>query len=160
MLLKRIQQLIKIFNKYELRYSVIGGIAVLLHGGRASTIDFDLYLIADDLEKLKEIAHSTGFEILFWGDDQIRLTYETLPIDILIADSLLGTTVYKRSLVKQLGDVQINVASPEDIIVMKTIADRPIDRRDIEELNEIFSASLDRKYIGRQIKRLKSKIAK
>ena len=34
---------------------------------------------------------------------------------------------------------------------MKTIADRPIDRRDIEELREIFSGKLDEAYILKRL---------
>jgi len=41
---------------------------------------------------------------------------------------------------------------------MKSIADRPIDRRDIEELREIFRGKLDTRYIRRRLKALQKKI--
>lgn len=39
------------------------------------------------------------------------------------------------------------IASPEDIIVLKSLADRSIDKRDIQELREILGKKLDETYI-------------
>jgi hypothetical protein len=51
------------------------------------------------------------------------------------------------------------IARPEDIIIMKTVADRPIDRRDVAELEEIFGSRLDRGYIRRRLAAIRKEMA-
>jgi hypothetical protein len=71
----------------------------------------------------------------------------------LEADQVLGEQVFARSVRKIIVDATANVATPEDLIVLKTLADRPIDRRDIAELREIFGDALDDKYIDGMLSR-------
>ena len=61
----------------------------------------------------------------------------------------------KRAKKTKLGQYFVKVATPEDLIVLKTLPDRSIDRRDIEELRELFDKKLDEKYIKQKLKKLK-----
>jgi hypothetical protein len=63
--------------------------------------------------------------------------------------------VVKRAVEKKLGNYFVRVATPEDLIILKTIADRTIDRRDVEELRELFGKSLDEIYIQKKLKKLR-----
>ena len=54
----------------------------------------------------------------------------------------------------KLGTKKVPVATPEDLVVMKTLSDRPIDRRDVSELREIFEGKLNEAYIKKTLKKL------
>jgi hypothetical protein len=45
--------------------------------------------------------------------------------------------LWERAVVMRINDVQVRVASIEDLIRMKRVADRPQDRLDVEALEEI-----------------------
>jgi hypothetical protein len=51
----------------------------------------------------------------------------------------------------KLGQSSVAAATAEDLIVLKTLADRSIDRRDIEELIELYGSELDFEYINKTL---------
>jgi hypothetical protein len=155
MLLDKIERFLKILTSQKVPFCIIGGVAVLLHGGRASTIDFDLYVVTDDVDSLRKAVKGRRVKILLSTPEQLRLSFEEMNIDVLIADPILGKIVVKRAKKLSLGRNKVPVATPEDLIIMKTLADRPIDRRDVEELRELFASSLDKKYISSQLSKIK-----
>lgn len=154
-MLEAIEEFIGILGRAKTNYCIIGGIAVLLYGGRASTIDFDLYILTQEKERLLRLFEKHGILHSSTGEFQIKARFKDVPIDLLIADEWVGIPALKRARRRQFGRRQVRVASPEDLIVMKSISDRPIDRRDIEELREIFSGKLDNAYIRSRLASLK-----
>ena len=146
-LLKKIDDLVETLQNSGGAYVIIGGIAVLLHGGRASTLDFDLYVLASDTKKIEESLVGAGSSIEFQGEHQLRLSYKGIQVDILEIDHVMEESIFLRAVTKKIVSKMANIASPEDLIVLKTLADRPIDRRDVEELKEIFQGRLDQQYI-------------
>lgn len=152
-MLENLDAFIKLLNKHKVKYTLIGGMAILLHGGRATTLDFDFYILAFDFELLQKILKK--YNLKNAGEHQFKVNFKGTPIDILLADPILGEQVIKRSKMKKIGEQSIKVATPEDLILLKSIADRPIDRRDIEELKEIFKEKLDQRYINKELNRLK-----
>lgn len=151
-------KLIDLFKKYQIDYCLIGGLAVMLHHGRANTIDIDFYVLVRSLKKLSKIFENEKIEHEMKGNYQIRATYEKVPIDILKADHYIGKEVIHRAVEKKIGDHFIKIATPEDLIILKTLADRSIDRRDIEELREIFKGKLDEKYMDKKVKQMQKKL--
>jgi hypothetical protein len=61
----------------------------------------------------------------------------------MVSDSVLGAA---RAAVKALG-IPCAVASVEDCILLKCVANRPIDRADAVELARIHGPSLDKEYL-------------
>ncbi|MCE9625601.1 MAG: nucleotidyltransferase [Deltaproteobacteria bacterium] len=154
-MIEALLDLIKIFERESLKYCLIGGLAMMLYGGRANTIDIDFYLLVDDLGKILALLKKRKIGATPAGDFQIKARYKGVPIDLLLADHYLGQDVVQRAKKKKLGDKIVKVATPEDLIILKTLADRSIDHRDIEELKEIFGKTLDQKYISKKLKTLK-----
>ena len=148
-ILQSVDDVVKLFETSGCRYVVIDGIAVLLHGGRASTIDFDLYILAEDFQRIEQHLLNHGSVLNTRGEHQIRLTFAGIQIDILEADIVLAASIFDRSMRHKIVSVECHVATPEDIIILKTLADRPIDRRDIAELRELFAGALDEQYIAK-----------
>jgi len=151
-MLANLEKLVNLLNRSPVDYCVIGGIAILLYGGRASTIDFDFYVLVSQKDELLHLFDSLGIKSRAVGEFQIKAKFHEIPIDILIADEWVGIPALKRAKILKLSQSRVKVASPEDLIIMKTLADRPIDRRDIEELKELFGRKLDSRYIQRRLK--------
>lgn len=154
-MLSDVAALLDFLLTHRIRYCMIGGMAVLAYGGRASTLDFDFYLLSADFDRLVSLLKSKGIHVALAGEDQCKARFGTLPLDILRADPWLGEKVIQRSRRKKFLGKTVKIATPEDLIVMKTLADRPIDRRDIAELREIFGKKLDQSYIGATLRRLR-----
>ena len=150
-ILSSVDQIVELFESSQCKYVVIGGIAVLLHGGRASTLDFDLYILASDFSNLESYLVGHGAKLEIKADHQLRLSFGGVQIDVLEADPVLGKTIFKRSIRRKIVNSSCNVATHEDLIILKTLADRPIDRRDVAELREIFEGNIDEAYVSQML---------
>ncbi len=151
-------KVLKLFQENKIDYCLIGGLAMMLHQGRANTVDIDFYVLVDDLKKVEKIFKEKNYPVATAGDYQLKAKVDNVPIDLLYADHYIGADVVKRAVEKKLGENFVRVATPEDLIILKTLADRSIDRRDIEELRELFGSLLDEKYIQRKLKKLKEQL--
>lgn len=130
----------------KLPYCIIGGIALLLYGGRTSTIDLDFYFVAKNRKKLISVLEALGAEVHPRGEFQYQGIFRGFRFDVLVADRWVGLPALKRAKKVNFGNIFVQVATPEDLIIMKTLADRPMDRRDVQELRELFK-SIDESYI-------------
>jgi predicted nucleotidyltransferase len=150
-MLETLIQVKNIFETHKIDYCLIGGLAVMLHNGRANTVDIDFYVLVNDLKIVQKILKKEGIPTKTAGECQLKALIKETRIDILYSDAYIGEDVVHRAITKKLGENTIRVATPEDLIILKTIADRSIDRRDIEELRELFEGQLDEKYIKRKL---------
>jgi len=149
---------VDLFDKSEIDYCLIGGLAMMLHHGRANTVDIDFYVAVKDLKSVEALFKKEGFFVRGAGEFQLKAKVNDVSIDLLYADHYLGVDVVHRAVEKKLGERFVRVATPEDLIVLKTLADRSIDRRDIEELRELFRGQLDEAYIAKKITWLKKQL--
>ncbi|HCU23692.1 MAG TPA: hypothetical protein DF383_01645 [Deltaproteobacteria bacterium] len=127
---------------------------MLLHNGRASTVDIGFYLLVNDLHEVAKLFKAEKISVKAAGDFQLKTKRKGVAIDLLLADHYAGADVVRRACEKRLGSKWIRVATPEDLIVLKTLADRSIDRRDIEELRELFKGKLDEVYVQKKLKNI------
>lgn len=155
-ILQSVDHIVTLFESSGCQYVVIGGIAVLLHGGRASTIDFDLYILAGDTGRVESHLQKHGGVVTMRGEHQLRMTLSGIQVYILESDAILGKSIFARALRRKLVNAECKLATPEDLVILKTLADRPIDRRDIAELREIFAGSLDESYITSMLDQFRS----
>jgi hypothetical protein len=154
-MLDDVAALLEFLKNHKIHYCMIGGMAVLAYGGRASTLDFDFYLLSSDFDRLVKLLKDREIRVLAAGEDQCKARFGALPLDILRADPWLGEGVVRRARRRKFLGKTARIATPEDLIIMKTLADRPIDRRDIAELREIFGDRLDEKYVNAALRRVK-----
>lgn len=158
-MLKTLTRITKLFDDEKIEYCLIGGLAMMLHNGRANTVDIDFYVLVNDLKSIRKIFEENKYRTRNAGEYQIKAFVDNVQIDILYADHYIGADVVKRSVPKKLGDSVVQVATPEDLIILKTLADRTVDRRDIEELRELFGKLLDEVYISKTVNKLKKMLA-
>ena len=148
-------------NEAKVRYVVVGGLAVVLHGHPRLTADVDIVL---DLEPeaarramaaLKTIglkARAPVDPIAFadpsqreaWIAEKGMMVFSLFspPDPLLILDLFVRYPVafeglWARSLAVDLRGLQVRISSLDDLIVMKRAAARPQDLQDIEALEEL-----------------------
>ena len=149
-MLEAFLEIISVLEQSKIPYCIIGGIAVLIYGGRTSTLDLDFYFVAKSRKRLVISLEALGATLCARGEFQYQGSFRGFRFDVLVADRWIGLPALKRAKKVKFGDITLRVATPEDLIVMKTIADRPIDRRDTQELRELFR-ELDEPYINKRL---------
>ena len=153
----KIEEIIKTLEKEKVKYAVIGGVAVVLHGYVRFTADIDLIIdfseenvgrfvsaidalnfrpgvpidpmdIADGEKRKAWIRVKNAKVITFYNRRQ-----PSLQIDVLLTKNLSQI----RSIRMKFGDFGISVIAYDDLLKMKKETGRPTDLIDIERLREI-----------------------
>ena len=145
----------------KIRYLVIGGIAVNIHGYSRATGDLDIMLSLekDNLEKLIELLKTLDFipripvkieelkdpeKVKTWKKEKNLKVFsvynpdnELEHIDIMVENYIdFGSAYNNREVVTAKG-IEISVISIDDLIELKKIAGRKRDEMDIEALKKI-----------------------
>jgi predicted nucleotidyltransferase len=155
------ERVFRLLNEHEIRYVIVGGIAVILHGIPRLTADLD---VAIDLEPAQarraiDALQRTGFvaeipiDIRQFADENVRRSWiaeknmkalslhdgEMPPtvIDILAESPIAFEDLYRRAKLVSLDEMTLRVASIPDLIALKRLSGRPEDLRDIAELEKI-----------------------
>ncbi len=155
------ERILALLNEHDVRYVVVGGIAVVLHGYPRLTADLDLILDLQPTETRKaiQVLQAAGFvanipvDLRQFADEKIRRQWieeknlkalslhdgQTPPtvIDILAESPIPFDDLYRRAKLVTLDTTTLRIASIPDLIALKRIAGRPEDLRDIEELEKI-----------------------
>jgi len=148
-------EVLRLLNRHEVRYVVIGGLAAILHGSPSVTRDIDichardgenLVRLADALREVNARLRGAPAGLPFRLDakalangDSFTFTTDIGSLDILATPA--GTGGYD-DLMRTAGvldafDEQFRVASLEDLIRMKRAAGRPKDRIELEILGAL-----------------------
>ena len=135
---------VKLCNKYEVEYLVIGGYAVSIHGYPRSTKDFDICIKVseENAEKMIDVINDFGFGSLkltkedFLKRDFItQLGHEPVRIDILNdLDSVPFEIAWKNKKVMDFEGAKINFIGYNELLKVKEKAGRPQDIADINKL--------------------------
>lgn len=165
MKLADIEAVIGALDAAQVRYIVVGGLAVVLHGYSRATYDLDLVIqlkpanILAAFQALKPLGYrplvpvspeqfadadirqswidQKGMMVLnLWSD-----AHRDTNIDVFVTEPFDFDMEYERALVQELipGN-QLRVASLDTLIAMKRAAGRAKDLADIEELQNIQEA--------------------
>jgi len=150
-------QVCRVFDERDWRYCLIGGLAAAHWGEPRFTKDVDVVLLADiddepqivdDIlsEFRPRIDDAADFarvnRVLLIATDEgipIDVSFGSLPFEAQMLERTVRTTV--------LPDVEAPTATAEDIIVMKSIAGRPQDVKDIEGILASQGEALDLEYV-------------
>lgn len=128
---------------------IVGGIAASILGRPRATRDIDALAVAPDekwtpllesskahgilprIENPLEFAHRTRVLLL-------RHTESGIDIDIILSGLPFEAEAVSRATVHDVGGVRVRLPQVEDLLIMKAIAHRPQDLRDIEGLLDVF----------------------
>ena len=153
--------LFRMLQEARVRYLVVGGIAVNLHGINRLTHDIDLMLALDgrNLRRFVSVAKRYSFKpvvpvkvddladpakVRDWIENKHMLAFGLRPqnavdptVDILIKPRIAFKTAYARRVLSKVGGLRVPIASVEDIIAMKTGTGRQKDEADILALKRL-----------------------
>ena len=144
-LLDELSNLISALNENGVEYAVCGGLSMAIHGFARATLDIDLLIRAESLEKAYKIAETKGFDIrgldISFKERAVEIrrvskiddTGEVLSLDLLLVTPQVEDVWATREGIDFLGS-RLWVVSREGLIKMKRLAGRPQDLADIERL--------------------------
>jgi hypothetical protein len=140
---------LKELNKSGLKYLIVGGIAVNLHGLPRLTRDLDLMIDinADNLQKfvkvMKKLNYATKFPINEWqGKSAIAFFSDqddSKQIDVLLKNPIDFKAAYKRRKMFKINEASFNCVGFDDLLKMKEIAGRDRDLIDMGYLKKFKS---------------------
>ncbi len=157
----RIEQTITTLSAAGIRFVVVGGVAIVLHGHLRATVDLDLVL---DLEPANVLAALRALEqsglkplipvdaALFadptmreaWMRERNMIVFSLRDpddfrstVDLFLRDPLPFDELFGAAVVVSLGETTCRIASRSHLIAMKHQAGRPQDLADIEALLEL-----------------------
>lgn len=155
-------ELLKNIEQLKIKFLVVGGIAVNLHGIERPTKDLDLIIylekrnllrfinlmkrlgfipkipvnpvdFADAKKRQKWIKQKNMIVFSFIHQDNIMRV-----IDVFVKHPLPFDAMYKRKIMVRIGNFEIPVISIPDLIKLKQKADRLQDQADIRALKEVL----------------------
>ena len=144
-------------------WALIGGVAVIARAFVRATKDVDLLVScpASEARALLEVARRHGYAweesdvrdfldaglLRMWGPPSRR---EGLGLDVLLTDSAFDEDAVRRASIVEVLGTKVAVATPEDLVLMKVQANRPIDLDDVLALKDAFGERLDLAYMRAQ----------
>ncbi len=155
------EKIFKVLNQHQVRYVVIGGVAVNLHGFARATGDLDVAVSLTDKELNKFIAAVKALGLVprvpvrledladakkreEWIHEKNMLVFSVYnpkdpmdQIDVMIQSVVDFENLFKDRVIMKEGEFEIPVASIENLIVLKQHAGRQRDKIDIQALREI-----------------------
>ena len=158
-------ELFKMFTKNKVRYLVVGGLGVLLHGVPRVTHDIDIIVSmdSDNITKLNRALLALGYvprlpvdpndlsdpkKVTVWiGERNLKAfsfynkadPYKV--VDVLLVHGLDFDRSFKGRTRKKIEGVMVNLISIDDLIEMKRRVGRPQDQDDVEMLSKIKKLS-------------------
>jgi hypothetical protein len=153
--------LLKALSEAQVRYVLVGGMAVQLHGYFRATFDVDLVLAMDDenLARFIGVAKQIGLvpsipvpidslrnaaQIEQWHREKGMLAFSLREpktgggvVDVLVRPEVPFDQLSKNAVAGQLFSQQVMIASIDDLLTMKHCANRDKDKLDIAALEKI-----------------------
>lgn len=164
--LKTIRKIAKFLDTAQLKYAVIGGIAVAIYGIPRFTMDVDVNVVVqkDDIADFIKKARKSGFRPLVANDLEFAVRTGVIPMklpagslfercDFIIAQNALEHLAIERASTMTVGGCRFRVISAEDLFLHKIVSDRPIDREDARGI-VARQKRLDLRYVNSWIKKI------
>lgn len=131
---------------------VVGGIAASLLGRPRATRDIDALAVVPDDQWTELVGSAKAHGILPRIANPIEFAHRTrvlllrhtesgIDIDIILSGLPFEADAVSRATVHDLGGVRVRLPQVEDLLIMKAVAHRPQDLRDIEGLLDVFPAA-------------------
>ena len=161
-LLSALRDLVAWSQKEHIRSVIIGGVAASLLGRPRLTRDIDAVVLLDSKrwEKFLTVGQQFGFEpriqdpLIFARKNRILLVNHKptgIDVDISLGALPFEEEAIERAVSSEVAGVNIPLPTPEDLIIMKAVAHRPIDMIDIQAVLDVHP-DLDLHRIRRWVK--------
>lgn len=140
-------------NQNNIDYAICGGWAMAIHGLPRATIDIDLLVLSEDLDRVWKTAQALGYDIeglpLHFRDGIIEIrriskveveSKRLFTIDLLLVTEPLKDIWENREMI-EWEDGKTWTVSREGLIELKKISGREQDLLDIKQLREMEDES-------------------
>ena len=158
-LIQSLKEVCSFLDEAAVEYMLVGGLAVGIWAEPRATVDID-FLVSihiNDVEDLKQrLTESNRFvfihdkPMVFGKVSFLRATLKNYPdvsVDFLFVDDVFKNEALKRKKAIQLTDFSVNIATPEDLIILKLVSGREQDRLDARKIRDIQRENLDWVYL-------------
>lgn len=161
-LLDCLDELSQLLEAEKIEYVVMGGMAVRVYGIPRATydLDFTITIPRDQLPRLYDLMEAKGYTVpesyrRGWVDVvaemplvkcRVYLSGQGIDLDFFLAESEFQKCVMQRKRREQVNGCTVWIVSPEDLILLKLIANRTRDLADIKDV--LFTqGALDQVYL-------------
>ena len=137
---------IKAINKSKIKYLVVGGVAVNLHGLVRMTRDLDLMIDIneDNLQKFVSLMNKIGYGANLSVDEwkgKVAIAFrndkdKSKQIDIFMKNPIDFSEAYKKRKLVNLGKIKVSCVGLEDLLRMKELSGRDRDLIDLGYLKK------------------------
>ena len=144
---KDYEEFLKLLNKHEVKYCIIGAYAVAFYAKPRFTKDIDILIEPNKVNanKIKTALDEFGFKSLPISEDDlttkkniIQLGYEPLRIDIITSlEGFPFGEIWENRVTGVYGAEKVFFISLDDLIKSKRLSDRPEDKIDITLLKKV-----------------------
>jgi hypothetical protein len=158
-----VRDITRAFESLSIRYAIIGGIANAVWGEPRATIDVDVTVAVDE-DELPTTVPAIAQRFRVPVPDPVAFVQQTrvLPLDTadgVRIDVIFALLPFELDAIRRAKDVTIadrtvQVVTPEDLILMKIISERPRDVADAEAIVRRRLAELDLAYLEPRIREL------
>jgi hypothetical protein len=152
-------------DRTQVPYMVIGGIANLVWGEARATVDIDVTVLVPP-ERMSAFIDLVGRDFQLLVEDPVRFVTETRVLPVadtsgVRIDLVFGLLPFEEEAVRRAASVQaagrsIRVCTPEDLILMKIISERPQDLDDARAIVRRRLRELDLSYLEPRIREMAS----
>ena len=145
-LLQEFKNIIKVLEEENIDYAVCGGMAMAIHGFLRATVDIDIILLQENINKTKAAFKAYGYRLesnpMSFGNGETiihRITkVDTESEDFLVLD-ILEVTNSMKEIWKNRKQIEsdfglISVVDKTGLIQMKKMRNSKVDQEDIERL--------------------------
>ncbi len=162
-----LQAALRVLKRHRIPYMVMGGAALSIWGRSRLTQDLDLSIWVEKegeagvMEALMRARFVPATPRPLLGHRLVVCRYlgmtRGLPIQV---DFFFARGEYQRQAIRRAVEIhldreKVRFVAPEDLILHKLLADRPIDRMDVRSILEEQAGRLNQKYLSRWIKHFK-----
>lgn len=141
------KRLITEFERHEVRYALVGGVAMAFYAEPRFTRDIDLLVHSEDFEKVKGVLDKNGYfeSASPWTFQKVPIELhrflKATPEDEMMIDILVAKTVEVRRVIRDAVEAEsehgrVVLASKKDLVWLKGLRDSKQDQADIEKLKD------------------------
>jgi len=171
-LVQSLREICSFLDETSVEYMLVGGMAVGIWAEPRATVDIDLLVSIRlaDLDNLRRHLTESGRFIfihekpmVFGRISFLRATLRSnadISIDFIFSDDFFKIEALKRKEVVQLSDFVLNIATPEDLIILKLLSGREQDKLDAMKILQIQKNKLDKDYLQTWMEKLALKLEK
>jgi hypothetical protein len=161
-----LSRLARDLERQKIDYAVIRAVALNQHGFHRLTVDLDLLMTKEDLEKFRETLVGIGYRPAFEGEKKkFRSVADNVPIEIVTAGEYPGDGLPKPVVFPDPIDASVDIDGVKTITLEKLVelklasgmsaSDRLKDLADVQELMKV--KGLDRNFVERLNKFVRAK---